>query len=166
MCRRSRAAARTGTGRQQPLEGIDPGGMSVTPVNPDSVGSHQCHRRGTDVGRDRERIEQWPAAHLLDATGARTSEAKGAGREEPLVAALIPLDTETVIGSVDCVWYGVHDGYWLWTIGKTKKPSRQSEGFLDTASGQQPIANSLLRHQILQSLPGLALTQAEQGTIP
>src|SRR4029077_8359404 len=89
------AAARAGAASPQQLEGVDPGVVSVAPVDPEPVGAHQREGPGPDVARDRVRLEQAAPGHLLDASGAGTGQPELPGGIEPGMAVRVPLDEDT-----------------------------------------------------------------------
>ena len=77
--------------------------MTVAPLNPEPVGTHERERERPDVSGDACRVEQGTPAHFLYASGARTSQPESSGREEPFMAVLVPLDQETVVPAIDGV---------------------------------------------------------------
>jgi hypothetical protein len=111
MCRRSPSlflALGTRTAAKQLLEGVNTGSMSITPVDAQSVSTNELERYRPDVCRYPDRVQQRAAAHLLNAAGAGTGQAEGAGRKESGVTVLVPFDQETVVPAID----GVGDGGW------------------------------------------------------
>src|SRR5215213_3708619 len=95
------------------LEGVNAGRVPITPVNPEAIAADQLERRRPNIERHARSIEQRTAAHLLDTRGTGTGEAEGSSREESDVAALVPLDEQSVVAAVDGVRNGVHGGYWV-----------------------------------------------------
>ena len=93
----------TGAGFQKMLEGIYAGSVAVAPMNSESVGPHQCQRHRPDVTWHRSGIQQRPAAHLLDTSGAGAGQSEAAGGIERLMSLIVPLDQKAVIATVDGV---------------------------------------------------------------
>jgi hypothetical protein len=103
--------------------------MPIAPVDAQTVGADQLDRHRSNIERHPGGIEQRSPAHLFDAAGAGARQAKGTSRKETQVTALVPLDEEAVVATVD----GVGDGggfhfeaigyellamsYWLLAIG-------------------------------------------------
>ena len=107
MCPRSPVrAASTGAAAKQALERVDAGRVSVTPLDPEPVGTHEGYAQGPDVGRHGCRIEERSAAHLLYTRGTRTSQPQRSGGKEALMAVLVPLDLQAVVLAIN----GVRDG--------------------------------------------------------
>src|SRR5215216_4495120 len=90
----------------QLLKGINTRPVTITPLYSHTAGTHQRERQGSDINGDTGRVEQCPSAHLLDTGGARTGETQGTGREEALMAPVIPFDEYSVIATVDGVGNG------------------------------------------------------------
>ena len=113
MCRRSPVFSRstlrtalTGTVPQQLNEGVDPGTVSVAPLDSQPVGSHQGHRQRSNTGRHPSWIQDRSPTHLLDARRTGTCEPELTSREKPLMASLLPFDEDPVITA----GYGVGHG--------------------------------------------------------
>ena len=97
-------ATLAGTALEQPLKGIDPRSVSVAPVDPKSIGSHQGQRHWTNVGRDGGGVQDGPAGHFLDTGSAGTGQPEGTGREKALVPRLVPLNQQTVVPPIYREW--------------------------------------------------------------
>ena len=177
----SRPLAHPGQGqpREQALEGVDPGGMAVAPLDPEAVRAHQGQGDRPDIpaGWRRDPVSAARSSPRRSRHRDRPDAGRGPGRT-PSWPALVPFDAEAVVLAIDGVRDGVHGAPWAmgdgrWAIGcwqlavatPNKKPSTVIGGFLE-----MPIAmansHSLLRHQILQTLAGLTFPQAQQAPDP
>ena len=111
--------------------------MSVTPLDPEPVSTHQSNADGTDIGRYGCRIEQRSATHFFDAPSAGACEPERPSGIEADMTVLVPFDLQAVVLAIDGVGDRVHRllavGYWLLAIGY-KKPPEKSEGFLHRIS--------------------------------
>ena len=88
---------------EQLIEGIDPGVVPITPLNPQAVGSDQGNRNRSDIAAYLRRIQQWPSTHFFDTSGTGTGQPELAGGIKPLVVANVPFDKDTVVAAVDGV---------------------------------------------------------------
>lgn len=77
--------------------------MAIAPLNTETVRADQGQVGGVDIRRYPSRIEQRTAGHFFHARGAGTRQPELAGREETLVARLVPFDLEAGVAPVDGV---------------------------------------------------------------
>jgi hypothetical protein len=77
--------------------------VTIAPINPDPVGAYEGDTGGPDIRGNGGGVEQWPAAHLLDASGAGTGQAEGTRRIESLMGSLLPFDEDSVVAAIDGV---------------------------------------------------------------
>ena len=108
LWRTGASAAVAGTPAEKLLKGVDAGTVAITPVHPETIGPNQSQAHWAYIGRYLCRIEQRVPADLLNAAGAGTRQPKQPGREEGLVALVIPLDENAVVAAVDGVGDGEH----------------------------------------------------------
>jgi hypothetical protein len=113
MCRRSPTfrAGCAGARLKEPVEGIDPGGMAITPLHPEPVGTDESNRERAYVTRYGDWIEQPPTAHFFHAPCTGTCQTQIARGKEALVSVLVPLDSKSVVLAVNRV------GYRVWQFG-------------------------------------------------
>jgi len=77
-------------------------------MHPETIGPDQSQAQWAYIGRHLPRVEQRAPADLLNAAGAGTRQPKQPGREEGLVASVIPFDEDAVVAAVDGVGDGEH----------------------------------------------------------
>lgn len=139
MCRRSPGGTgNTAAATKQPLKGVYAGRMSITPLDPDAICTHESNGDRPDIPWDHSRIQKRPPADLLDAAGAGAVKTQRASRVEAFVTTLIPFDSETVVLAIDGVRdrvAGLHiasgrsESLAVSGSQKTEKPSNDVEGF-------------------------------------
>ena len=98
----------TFTDRLQELVRIDPGAVTVTPVDSHRITPHQVHGQWPDIVTHGCRIEQLFTRHLVSAHGTRTSETQLTGRIVPDVIAAPGYD-DLAIAAIDALWDGYLD---------------------------------------------------------
>jgi len=97
------SAVVAGTSAEKLLKGVDAGTVAITPLHPETIGTDKSQAQWAYIGRYLCRVEQRAPADLLNAAGTGTRQPKQPGREEGLVAPVIPFDENTVVASVDGV---------------------------------------------------------------
>jgi len=90
------------------LKGVDAGTVAITPMHPETIGPDQSQAQWAYIGRHLCRVQQRAPADFLNAAGAGTRQPKQPGREEGLVASVIPFDEDAVVAAVDGVGDGEH----------------------------------------------------------
>src|SRR5262249_20050737 len=76
------------------------GAVPVAEPDAHAVPPDELHRQDAEVGRDRRRVEERPAGHLLDALGAAAAEPEVA-RPEAALVVLVPNDAHVVAAEAD-----------------------------------------------------------------
>ena len=102
------SAVVAGTSAEKLLKGVDAGTVAITPVHPETIGPNQSQAQWAYIGRYLCRVEQRAPADLLNAAGTGTRQPKQPGREEGLVALIIPFNENAVVAAVDGVGDGEH----------------------------------------------------------
>jgi hypothetical protein len=104
------------------LEGVNPGAVSVAPIDANAVSANQLQGDWADVCCYGGGIQQRPPAHLLDTASAGTGKPQLPSRIEADMTLLVPLDEQAVVLSGNGVGDGkghglLAIGYWLLAIG-------------------------------------------------
>ena len=92
---------------EQPLESVDPGCMTIAPLDFEPIGTNQGNGDRPNIRRYGGRVQDRAAAHLLHASSTRTSQTQVAGWKEAFMAALVPFNTKPVVLAINGVGDGV-----------------------------------------------------------